>query len=193
MGGSAILDAARKLNEEIRVAQAEGRPSTGLAAEGTFSNHHHTYAYGAAAAHVAVDPSTGQVALLEYVTVADLGKIINPLTAAGQAVGAVVQGLGGTLLEHLHYDAEGQLLAGSLMDYALPRAGDFPSIRAFLLENSPSPHNPLGAKGGGEGGIVPVGGVLANAIAGALASFGVKANELPLSPPRIWRLLNRGS
>jgi carbon-monoxide dehydrogenase large subunit len=193
MGGSAILDAARTLKEKLQRAQAEGRPSTGLTAEGTFANHHHTYAYGAAAAHVAVDPSTGQVAVLEYVTVADLGKIINPLTAAGQAVGAVVQGLGGTLLEHLHYDAEGQLLAGSLMDYALPRAGDFPSIRAFLLENSPSPHNPLGAKGGGEGGIVPVGGVLANAIAAALASFGVKPNELPLSPPRIWRLLNRGS
>lgn len=193
MGGSAILDAARKLKEKLERAQAEGRPSTGLTAEGTFANHHHTYSYGAAAAHVAVDPSTGQVAVLEYVTVADLGKIINPLTAAGQAVGAVVQGLGGTLVEHLHYDAEGQLLAGSLMDYALPRAGDFPSIRAVLLENSPSPHNPLGAKGGGEGGIVPVGGVLANALAAALASFGVKPNELPLSPPRIWRLLNRGS
>ena len=79
------------------------------------------------------------------------------------------------------------------MDYALPRATDFPNIRAFVLENSPSPHNPLGAKGGGEGGIVPVAGVIANAVAAALASFGVKPNELPLPPPRIWHLLNGGS
>jgi carbon-monoxide dehydrogenase large subunit len=193
MGGSAILDAARKLKAAIRRAQAEGRPTAGLAAEGSFANHHHTYAYGAAAAHVAVDPSTGQVAVLEYVTVADLGRIINPLTAGGQAVGAVVQGLGGTFFEHLQYDAEGQFLTGSLMDYALPRSTDFPDIRAFVLENSPSPHNPLGAKGGGEGGIVPVAGVIANAVAAALASFGVKPNELPLTPPRIWHLMNGGS
>lgn len=193
MGGSAILDAARKLKEAIRTAQAEGRPIAGLTADGSFANHHHTYAYGAAAAHVAVDPSTGQVAVLEYVTVADLGKIINPLTAAGQALGAVVQGLGGTLFEHLQYDADGQFLTGSLMDYALPRSTDFPNIRAFVLENSPSPHNPLGAKGGGEGGIVPVAGVIANAIAAALASSKVKLNELPLPPPRIWHLLNGGS
>jgi carbon-monoxide dehydrogenase large subunit len=193
MGGSAILDAAGKLKAEMRKAQAEGRPSAGLAADGVFENHHHTYAYGAAAAHVAVDPSTGQVAVLEYVTVADLGRIINPLTAAGQAVGAVVQGLGGTLFEHLQYDAEGQFLTGTLMDYALPRAADFPEIKAVVLENSPSPHNPLGAKGGGEGGIVPVAGVIANAVAAALASFGVKPNELPLSPQRIWHLVNGGS
>ena len=193
MGGSAILDAARKLKAQISQAHAEGRPIAGLAADGTFENHHHTYAYGAAAAHVAVDPSTGHVAVLEYVTVADLGRIINPLTAAGQAIGAVVQGLGGTLFEHLQYDAEGQFLTGTLMDYALPRATDFPQIRAFVLENSPSPHNPLGAKGGGEGGIVPVAGVIANAVAAALASFGVKPNELPLPPQRIWQLMNGGS
>jgi carbon-monoxide dehydrogenase large subunit len=193
MGGCAILDAARKLKEAIRKAQAERRAIAGLSAEGAFHNHRHTYAYGAAAAHVAVDPSTGHVAVLEYVTVADLGRIINPLTAAGQAVGAVVQGLGGTFFEHLRYDAEGQFLTGTLMDYALPRATDFPEIRAVVLENSPSPHNPLGAKGGGEGGIVPVAGVIANALAAALASFGAKPNELPLSPQRIWQSLNGGS
>jgi carbon-monoxide dehydrogenase large subunit len=193
MGGSAILDAARKLKEAIRSARADGRPIAGLAADGVFANHHHTYAYGAAAAHVAVEASTGEVAVLEYVTVADLGRIINPLTAAGQAVGAVVQGLGGTLFEHLQYDAEGQFLTGSLMDYALPRATDFANVRAIVLENSPSPHNPLGAKGGGEGGIVPVAGVIANAIAAALASFGATPNELPLPPHKIWRLMTGGN
>ncbi len=218
MGGSAVLDAAGNLKEAIRAAAARvlgcdpsdvsvgeglcasygGKTLTlaelsregALAADGSFSNHHHTFAYGAAAAHVAVDPRTGQVELLDYVTVEDVGRIINPLTCKGQAIGAVVQGLGGTLLEHLVYDENGQLLTGSLADYMMPTATDFPNIRAFVLENSPSPNNPLGAKGGGEGGIVPVGGAVANAVAAALAPLSVKVCELPLSPARIWQLVN---
>ena len=180
MGGSAILDAAKNLKEK-----------GGRSAEGTFANHHHTYAYGAAAAHVAVDPRTGHVKLLEYVMVEDIGRVINPLTANGQAVGAVVQGLGGVFLEHLQYDENGQLLTGSLADYLVPLASDFPNIRAIITGESPSPHNPLGAKGGGEGGIVPVGGVVANAVAAALAPLGAVPRALPLSPPKIWELLQR--
>ena len=217
MGGSAILDAASNLKTEIRKAAAvrfgcaldavsigagliashagKSIPLTdlagaGLSVEGTFANHHHTYAYGAAAAHVAVDPGTGRIALLDYVTVEDVGRIINPLTANGQAVGGVVQGLGGTIMEHLQYDENGQFMTGSLADYLLPTASDFPVIRAFVLENSPSPNNPLGAKGGGEGGIVPVGGVIANALANALQTLGVQPRELPLSPPRVWELIH---
>ncbi len=217
MGGSAILDAAANLKAEIRKAAAArlgcaaeavelsaglvaahgGKTialaqlaSAGLSVEGTFASHHHTYAYGSAAAHVAVDPGTGRVELLDYVTVEDVGRIINPLTANGQAVGGVVQGLGGSFMEHLQYDEEGQFLTGSLADYLLPTASDFPVIRAFVLENSPSPNNPLGAKGGGEGGIVPVGGVVANAVANALQALGVQPRELPLSPPKIWELID---
>jgi carbon-monoxide dehydrogenase large subunit len=216
MGGSAILDAANNLKAEIRkaaaarlgcaegdiaigadlVASHDGRSlsleeiaTAGLSAEGTFASHRHTYAYGAAAAHVAVDPGTGRVELLEYVTVEDVGRVINPLTATGQAIGAVVQGLGGSFLEHLQYDENGQFLTGSLADYLLPTATDFPNIKAVVLGNSPSPNNPLGAKGGGEGGIVPVGGVVANAVANALAPLGVEPRALPLSPPRIWQLI----
>jgi carbon-monoxide dehydrogenase large subunit len=189
MGGSAILDAGEKLKAEIRNAKASGRKLAGLQAEGTFANHHHTYAYGAAAAHVAVDPRTGQVELIDYLMVEDVGRVINPLTANGQAVGAVVQGLGGTFLEHLQYDASGQLLTGSLADYLLPTAGDFPNIRAIVVGESRSPNNPLGAKGGGEGGIVPVGGVVANAVAAALAPLGAVPRELPLSPPSLWQLI----
>jgi carbon-monoxide dehydrogenase large subunit len=107
----------------------------------------------------------------------------------GQIVGGVVQGLGGALLEHLVYDDEGQLSTSSLADYLLPSAGDFPCIRAFAIETHPSPINPLGTKGAGEGGIVPVGGVIANAVASALASLNVKMRELPLSPSRIWQLI----
>jgi carbon-monoxide dehydrogenase large subunit len=138
---------------------------------------------------VAVDPKTGHVALLDYIAVEDVGRIINPLTLHGQCIGAVVQGLGGALLEHFVYDAEGQLLTGSFADYLLPSASDFPRIRAIALEQKPSPHNPLGAKGAGEGGIIPVGGVVANALAAALFSLGVEPRELPLSPARVWSLI----
>jgi len=219
MGGSAILDATAKFKRSIAAAAARilGCPESevsldadlaaragdrllaladvaaqepgGIAADGVFSSHHHTYAYGAAAAHVAVDPKTGHVELLDYVTVEDVGHIINPLTLTGQAVGAVVQGLGGAFLEQMVYDEYGQMLSGSLADYLMPTATDFPNIRAIVLENFPSPHNPLGAKGGGEGGIVPVGGVVANAVSAALASLGAEVRSLPLSPPKLWELI----
>ena len=104
-----------------------------------------------------------------------------------------MQGLGGTLLEHLAYDEDGQFLAGSFADYLLPSASDFPRVRALVVGDSPAPHNPLGAKGGGEGGIVPVGGVIANAVAAALASLKIEPNTLPLTPPKIWTLIRDSS
>jgi aerobic carbon-monoxide dehydrogenase large subunit len=131
------------------------------------------------------------VALVDYVAVEDVGRIINPLLLKGQMIGAIVQGLGGALLEHLVYDREGQLLTGSLADYLLPTASDFPHIRAVPMEEYPSPINPLGAKGAGEGGIVPVGGIIANAVAAALVSFNAEPRALPLSPPRVWELIHR--
>jgi aerobic carbon-monoxide dehydrogenase large subunit len=220
MGGSAMLDAATKLREAIRVAAAKrlgcapreveivdgaravapggksvalaGLAPEGIAAEGAFLNKKHTYTYGAHAAHVAVDPKLGQVELIDYVVVEDCGRIINPLTVHGQAVGSVVQGLGGAMMEHLVYDRQGQLLTGSLADYLIPTASDFPNIRAVVLENHPSPINPLGAKGAGEGGIIAAGGVMANAVANALGTFGVQPRELPLTPTRIWELVQAG-
>jgi aerobic carbon-monoxide dehydrogenase large subunit len=216
MGGSAILDAAANFRAAIRAAAAKqlncqpddialtedkatGPKSAlitlvalaagGISAEGTYASKMRTYSYGAHAAHVAVDPKTGHVALVDYVAVEDVGRIINPSTLHGQTVGAIVQGLGGALLEHLIYDVDGQLLTGSLADYLLPTAGDFPVIRAIALELKPAPHNPLGAKGAGEGGIIPVGGVIANAVANALSSLGVEPSELPLSPPRVWAMI----
>ncbi len=216
MGGSAVVAAAGKLRDAIRAAAAERLrcaaqdvdivddkaigparafvplrelAAAGIEAEGTYASSKRTYSYGAHAAHVAVDPQTGQVELLDYVAVEDVGRIINPVTLHGQTVGAIVQGLGGALLEQLVYDEHGQLLTGSLADYLMPTAGDFTSIRAVALEEKPAPYNPLGAKGAGEGGIIPVGGVIANAVADALAAFGVEPTELPLSPPRVWQLI----
>ena len=162
--------------------------SNGFIAEGSFASRKRTYSYGAHAAHVAVDTATGAVEVLEYVAVEDVGRIINPVTLHGQALGAVVQGLGGVLLENLAYDEHGQLLSGSLMDYALPRADDFPRIETIAMESRPSPNNPLGAKGAGEGGVIPVAGVIANAVSAAL---GVQVHELPLTRERVWRLASK--
>jgi aerobic carbon-monoxide dehydrogenase large subunit len=218
LGGSAVLEAGAVLVQKIREAAAKrlncspveieladgrvgirgGRWLTlveladeGLRADYAFSNdHRHTYAYGTAAAHVAVDPGTGHVELVDYLVVEDVGRIVNPLTLHGQVIGATVQGLGGALMEDLVYDENGQLLAGTLADYLIPTAPDFPNIRAISLEHRPSPTNPLGVKGAGEGGIIPVGGLIANAVAGALNGIGAEPNILPLSPPRVWRLAN---
>jgi carbon-monoxide dehydrogenase large subunit len=162
----------------------------GITTEGAFLNKKHTYTYGAHAAHVAVDPKTGHVQIVDYVAVEDVGRIINPMTLKGQVIGSLVQGLGGVFLERLVYDEHGQLLTGSLMDYLLPTASDFPNLRSVTTELKPSPINPLGAKGAGEGGIIAAGGVIANAVANALQGFGVEPRELPLSPPRVWELLN---
>jgi carbon-monoxide dehydrogenase large subunit len=217
MGGSAVLDAATKLKEVFIAAAArrfnvaaddvrfsngtahldDGRSigfgeltSEGLAADGSFRNSKPTYTYGTAVAHVAVDVGTGHVQILDYTVVDDVGRVINPLTLHGQILGAVVQGFGSVFSENLVYDSAGQLLVGSLADYRIPLATDYPRIHCVSMESYPSPNNPLGAKGAGEGGIIPVGGAVTNAIAAALRSFGVEPRDLPLSPPRLWELID---
>jgi carbon-monoxide dehydrogenase large subunit len=118
-----------------------------------------------------------------------VGRIINPLTLHGQVIGAAVQGLGSVFTEEIAYDENGQLLVGSLADYMIPVATDYPVLRAHSLEEHPSPNNPLGAKGAGEGGIIPVGGAVANAVAAALRPLGVEPRALPLTPPRVWQMI----
>jgi len=218
MGGNAIVNAANTLRDRIRASAAQrlgcaaseiafdrgmavgpGRAGidfkefAGFSAEGMHASSKRTYSYGAHAAYVAVDPRTGAIELIDYVAIEDVGRIVNPLTLHGQCVGAIVQGLGGALLEHFVYDENGQFLTGSFADYLLPTATDFPTIRAVALEDKPSPLNQLGAKGAGEGGIIPVGGVIANAVAAALGPLGVKLHELPLSPPRVWQAIQCAS
>jgi aerobic carbon-monoxide dehydrogenase large subunit len=119
------------------------------------------------------------------VVVEDIGRCINPLIVHGQTVGAAVQGIGATILEELVYDDNGQLLSGTFMDYTLPTSTDAPSIDSVILEEAPSPLNPLGVKGAGEGGIVATGAALANAVSHALASLGIQVTALPLSPDRV--------
>jgi len=107
-------------------------------------------------------------------------------------LGSLVQGLGGAVLEDLKYDENGQFLTGSLADYLLPTATDFPNLRCVVIDDYPSPINPLGAKGAGEGGIIAAGGCMANAVANALQSFGAQPRELPLTPSRIWDMVQAG-
>jgi carbon-monoxide dehydrogenase large subunit len=216
MGGSALLDAANNFKTALReeaakrlgcgaseitihedqISGTNGKSLplaafAGLTREGAFLNKKHTYSYGAQAAHVAVDPKIGHVELIDYVVVQDAGRIINPLTLRGQVIGSLVQGLGGVFLEHLVYDEQGQLLTGSLADYLLPTASDFPNLRAIVMDQHPSPINPLGAKGAGEGGMVGAGGAIANAVANALQSFNPDLRELPLTPTRVWEMTQK--
>jgi aerobic carbon-monoxide dehydrogenase large subunit len=218
MGGSAIVDAANKLVAALRaaaaarlkvppqdvalgdgIAEASDGRSVGwaelagdLCVEGLFESSRATYTYGTAAVHVAVDPGTGHVEILDYLAVDDVGRIVNPLTLHGQVIGAAVQGCGTVFGEHLAYDAEGQLLVASLADYLVPLATDYPNLRVVTLQEYPSPNNPLGVKGAGEGGIIPVGGAVANAVAAALSELRVEPRELPLSPAAVWQMIEEG-
>jgi carbon-monoxide dehydrogenase large subunit len=150
-----------------------------------FHSNQMTYSYGVHLAHVAVDAETGIMEVVKYLVVEDVGRCINPLLVHGQTVGSAVQGIGGTMLEELIYDNNGQLLSGTLMDYLLPTSTDVPDIGSIALEEAPSPLNPLGVKGAGEGGIVGTGAALANALSYALADFGIQVKALPLTPERI--------
>ncbi len=155
-----------------------------------FHSSQMTYSYGVHLAHVAVDAETGMMEVLKYLVVEDIGRAINPLLVHGQTVGSAVQGIGGTMLEELVYDENGQLLTGSFMDYLLPTSTDVPDIGSVILEEAPSPLNPLGVKGAGEGGIVGTGAALANALSHALADFGIQIKALPLTPDRIRALIS---
>lgn len=160
-----------------------------LVAEDSFENSKLTYTYGTHVAHVAVDPETAKVDVLRYVVLEDVGRVINPMIVHGQAIGAAVQGMGGTFLDQFVYDESGQMLSGTFADYLLPTSSDFPNVEATTLQNFPSRLNPLGAKGAGEGGIVATGAALANAVADALRLYRVPIRELPLSPNNLARLL----
>jgi aerobic carbon-monoxide dehydrogenase large subunit len=141
-------------------------------------------------AYVEVDAETGIVKLLDYVAVDDVGTLINPLLAAGQIHGGVVQGIAQALYEEVSYDPDsGQLLTGSLLDYAVPRAEHVPDIRAFFQE-TPSPTNPIGVKGIGESGSIAAPPCIVHAVLDALSPFDIKHLDMPLTPPRVWSAIN---
>jgi carbon-monoxide dehydrogenase large subunit len=148
-----------------------------------------TFPSGTHICEVEIDPETGVVDVQRFAACDDFGNIVNPMIVEGQVHGGVVQGLGQALLEQCVYDADsGQLLTGSLMDYALPRADDVPSIRV-ATEVTPCTHNPLGAKGCGEAGAIGAPAAMMNAVMDALAEVGVKHLDMPASPHRVWQAI----
>ncbi|MGA8570390.1 MAG: xanthine dehydrogenase family protein molybdopterin-binding subunit [Candidatus Binataceae bacterium] len=151
-------------------------------------NSSNTYGFIAEVMAVEVDPETAEIKILRYVTVHDAGVIINPLIAEGQIVGGALHGLGGALWEELAYDSEGQFLAGTFMDYLVPSASEAPTVEVQHLV-SPSPFTTLGAKGLGEASSMTAPAAVANAVSDALAPLGVRITELPITPSRLWHLL----
>ena len=148
-----------------------------------------SFPYGAHVCEVEVDPETGKVTLINYVAIDDVGRAVNPLIIHGQVHGGIAQGVGQALLEHAHYDPEsGQMLAGSFMDYAMPRASDLVSYITEISE-VPSSTHPLGIRPAGEGGTVPALAVVVNAIVDALSDFGVRHVEMPATPERVWQAI----
>jgi carbon-monoxide dehydrogenase large subunit len=150
-----------------------------------------TFPNGCHVAEVEIDGETGVVKVVRYTAVNDFGTIVNPMTVAGQLHGGVTQGIGQALMEEINYDASGQPITGSFMDYALPRAEDVPNM---TIGDHPSPakSNPLGTKGCGEAGCAGSLATIANAVLDALSEYGVKQIDMPLTPEKVWRAIQNG-
>jgi carbon-monoxide dehydrogenase large subunit len=181
--GIGIMDLAKRV-----AAAPEGVPNT-LDVTHVFDAAPQAYPNGCHVAEVEIDPETGIVTVDRYFAMNDFGVIVNPLLVAGQAHGGIAQGIGQALMENVAYTAEGQLSTGSFMDYALPRAGDVPSI-GFGSHAVPATTNPLGAKGCGEAGCAGSLPAVMNAVVDALSAHGVRHIDMPVTPERVWRAIH---
>ncbi len=162
----------------------------GLEATTYYDPSNFTFPNSAHIVQVEIDRETGAVTIQRYIAVDDVGKVINPMIVEGQVVGGVIQGAGQALWEHGLYDENGQLLSGSMMDYALPRADQFPNIETGRTE-TPSPHNPLGVKGAGEMGTIASTAAISSAVMDALAPLGIRHLDMPLTAEKIWRAIQK--
>ena len=160
----------------------------GFAETGHFTPPQPTFPNGCHVCEVEIDPETGRIAILRYLVVDDFGTVINPLLLRGQVHGGIAQGVGQAMLEHCVYDENGQLLSGSLTDYALPHADDLPALE-FSYNVVPCRTNPLGVKGAGEAGAIGAPPALVNAVIDAVAELGIGNLDMPLTPERLWRAL----
>jgi carbon-monoxide dehydrogenase large subunit len=156
----------------------------GLETSSYFAPERAAYASGAHAVVVEVDAETGKTEILKYVIGHDCGTVINPLLVDGQVLGGFAAGIGNAMYEEQFYDDSAQPLTTSYLDFSLPSATEVPPVELFHVQ-SPSPLNPLGAKGAGEGGTIPAPAAIANAVEDALRPFGARINELPVTPPKI--------
>lgn len=168
-------------------AEKNGSP---LMANERFQGRIPAYPTGCAVAEVEIDPETGVVTICNWSAIDDVGRVINPMIVEGQTHGGIAQGIGQALLEDIAYDDEsGQLMGGSFLDYCMPRADNLPSFQAETVDNAPTKGNPLGVKGGGEGGTTPAPAALINAIVDALRPLGVDDIEMPATPLRVWQAI----
>jgi aerobic carbon-monoxide dehydrogenase large subunit len=190
--GKDAADAALRLVKPRAGAVLAGGEEPGLEAVGYYAPAQSTFASGCHAAIVEVDLATGGVRILKYVVQHDCGVVVNPTIVEGQIYGGVAQGVGGALYERIVYDAAGQPMTTTFMDFLLPTAMEVPAIEIGHTE-SPSPLNPLGVKGTGEGGAIPGPAVIAEAIDDALAPLGVRVREMPLDPGRLLALIETAS
>ena len=161
-----------------------------LQATGDVDSRVSSFPYGCHVAEVEIDIGTGEVRLARYTAIDDVGHAVNPMIVEGQTHGGIAQGVGEALMERCVYGPTGQLLTASFMDYAMPRATDLPMFETAISEVASTTH-PLGLRGGGEGGITPALGVIANAIVDGLRAFGVTHVDLPATPERIWRSIHQ--
>jgi aerobic carbon-monoxide dehydrogenase large subunit len=211
LGGSAVAQAAEALRKRLIDVAAErleaspadltiegdrvivrGSPAVGVALaelaaaapdeEARFECPDMSFPYGLHCVALEADVETGALDIHRYAVAYDVGRALNPQLVDGQIVGGVAQGVGGALLEELAYDQSGQLVSGSFMDYLMPTASEVPAVRVLITEDAPTPLNPLGAKGAGEGGTAAAGAVIGNAVSDAL---GAEARVLPLTPERV--------
>jgi carbon-monoxide dehydrogenase large subunit len=175
----------------INPAQVPKGMELGLNANAVFSVEVENFPNGCHICEVEIDQETGEVEIVRYSVVDDVGTVINPLLLKGQIAGGVAQGAGQMLMEDIRFDDSGQLVTGSFMDYAIPRARNLPAIE---IKSNPVPTktNPLGVKGAGEAGCVGALPAVANAIVDALSEFGVRHIEMPATPERIWRAMQNG-
>jgi carbon-monoxide dehydrogenase large subunit len=164
----------------------------GLVANAVYTAEVENFPNGVHVCEVEIDPETGHVDIVRYSVVDDVGTVMNPLLLKGQIVGGVVQGAGQILKENIHFDSEGQLVTGSFMDYAMPRAHDFCPIEV-RANPVPTKTNPLGVKGAGEAGCVGAMPAVANAVVNALSDFGVRHIEMPATPEVVWRAMGNGN
>jgi carbon-monoxide dehydrogenase large subunit len=187
-GTDKAVDLATVARTAFAPARLPKEIEAGLFETGTFSGGERTYPNGCHITEVEIDLETGAVNLVRYTAVDDVGHMINPLLVEGQLHGGIVQGVGQALMENIAYDSEGQLLSGSFMDYAMPRAVDFPPF--VLGENEvPTKTNPLGVKGAGESGTVGALSSVMNAVNAALAEVGAPYVQMPATSEKVWRAL----
>jgi len=186
--GKDSAEAALRLVKPREGAVLGEGETPGLEAHGYYAPPQSTFASGCHAAIVEVDVDTGELAILRYVVQHDCGTLVNPTIVEGQIRGGVAQGIGGAFYERIVYADDGQPLTASFMDFLIPTAVEVPEVEIHHLE-TPSPLNPLGMKGVGEAGAIPVPALVAEAIDDALAPLGVRIREMPLSPDRLREII----